>query len=84
MSAVEVMAEFDRLDGSAPVLRPVRLRVERGYVFMWGGPTGYESAPVEALSGPDWYACAGTRGRWARCVVRGPALRYAAYLLGQP
>lgn len=75
MSGIDVMATFDRLDGSEPTQEPVRLVVSDGWVRMQGGPTGYESAPLEVLTdGRDWYACLGTKGRYRRCVVPVPEL----------
>lgn len=80
-----VSAIFNKLDGSAPVRRDVELELRGDYVWMRGGPTGYESAPAAGLAAHgdrDWAACIGTEGRWARCVVPASALRAGLVELG--
>jgi hypothetical protein len=68
---VRVTATFDKLDGTPEYKRVVTLELrDRGYVWMIGGPTGYESLP--ATAGPfdkPWCACVGTPGRWMECIV---------------
>lgn len=84
---VTVTAQFDRLDGSEPFDREVVLDVHLDYVYMHGGPTGYESLPAGAFKNPaivtrGWCACAGTRGVWLRCSVSGSEMARAGQELG--
>lgn len=43
------------------------------YLYLDGGPTGYESMPVagldQAIEGEGWTACMGTDQRWDRLFV---------------
>jgi hypothetical protein len=81
---VPVDALFDQLDGSPAMTRRVVLELrDSGYVWMIGGPTGYESLP--ATAGPfekDWCACVGTRGRWAECIVPAAEMNRAYQWMG--
>jgi hypothetical protein len=74
---VTVTAVFDRLDGTPTFTREVVLDIHGDYVWMHGGPTGYESLPASAFTDPRhagkaWLACFGTPGvmsHWDYCEV---------------
>lgn len=83
---IEVSAEFTKLhrDGEITETRIVTLQLregERDYVWMTGGPTGYESFALDEWRSGDWCACAGTVGSWARCIVPAAEMTRAVAIL---
>lgn len=55
------------------------------YLYLEGGPTGYESMPVASIAtmlhnGHGWCACMGTEGRWDRMVIQAAEFKRAAMI----
>ncbi len=84
MNELVVAARFS--DGDRETARLVTLTRRGDWIYMRGGPTGYESLmfiddyPAER----DWVACFGTPGRWDRCVVPGSEMRHAMEAFREP
>jgi hypothetical protein len=87
---VKVMAVFDRLNGTPTFECEVTLDIHNDYVWMHGGPTGYESLPASAFSDPrhkgrGWLACFGTPGNYNhydQCTVPWPEFERAGREMG--
>lgn len=79
----EVTAVFSEPDGSYASNRRVQLELRPGgYVWMKGGPTGWESFdPTGWPTGRDWVANMGDR-RYLHCVVPAAELDRALPELG--